>query len=101
LREKGIKISFIPVCKIYPFEENLLKKVEKFDKIITIEENILPCGFGSYLLEVLSEKKIKRDLLRIGLPSIFIEHGDRNLLLDKYGLSAEKIYGKIEEFLND
>jgi 1-deoxy-D-xylulose-5-phosphate synthase len=101
LREKGLKISFIPVCKIYPFEEGLLKKVEKFDKIITIEENILSCGFGSYLLEIFADKKIKKDILRIGLPNIFIEHGDRNLLLDKYGLSAEKIYKKIEEFLND
>ncbi|MCM8833103.1 MAG: 1-deoxy-D-xylulose-5-phosphate synthase, partial [Candidatus Omnitrophica bacterium] len=76
------------------------KKIEKFDKIITVEENIRLCGFGSYLLEVFSDNGIKKELLRIGLPDTFIEHGDRNLLLDKYGLSSEKIYEKIKEFLN-
>jgi len=101
LRKKRVNISFMPVCKIFPFDEDLIKKIEKFDKIITVEENILPCGFGSYLLEFLSDKRMKKDILRIGLPCVFIEHGDRNLLLDKYGLSAEKIYKRIEEFLND
>jgi len=101
LKENGINISFIPVCKIVPIEEDFIKKIEKFDKIITVEENILSCGFGSYLLEILSDKKIKKDLLRIGLPQIFIEYGDRDFLIDKYGLSIEKIYKKIEEFLND
>jgi 1-deoxy-D-xylulose-5-phosphate synthase len=101
LKENGINVSFIPVSKILPVDEDLLKKIERFDKVITVEENILPCGFGSYLLETFSDRKLKKDLLRIGLPLIFIEHGDRNLLLDKYGLSFEKIWRKVEEFLND
>lgn len=99
LKEEKLKISFIPVSQIYPIEKNLLDKIEKFDKIITIEENVLSCGFGSYILEVLNSSGYKKDVLRIGLPDTFIEHGDRNLLLDKYGLSGEKIYERIREFL--
>ncbi|MFN4227539.1 MAG: 1-deoxy-D-xylulose-5-phosphate synthase [Candidatus Ratteibacteria bacterium] len=100
LKQENINLSFIPVNQIKPIEEELMKKIEKFDRIITIEENIRSCGFGSYLLEFFSDKRIKKDFLRIGLPEIFIEHGDRNLLLDKYGLSSEKIYKRIKEFLN-
>lgn len=101
LKEEKIDLSFIPVSQIVPFDKILLDKIIKFDKIITVEENILSCGFGSYLLEVLSEMRQKKDVLRIGLPNKFIEHGERELLLDKYGLSPEKIYKKIKEFLND
>ncbi|MCM8803757.1 MAG: 1-deoxy-D-xylulose-5-phosphate synthase [Candidatus Omnitrophica bacterium] len=101
LKEEKIDVSFIPICQLVPFDEDLLDKIIKFDKIITIEENILSCGFGSYLLELLSDMKLKKDILRIGLPNKFIEHGDRDFLLDKYGLSSEKIYKKIKEFLSD
>ncbi|MCM8818716.1 MAG: 1-deoxy-D-xylulose-5-phosphate synthase, partial [Candidatus Omnitrophica bacterium] len=100
IKEKN-DIGFIPVSQIFPIDENLLERILKVDKIITVEENILSGGFGSYLLEILSDMKIKKDVLRIGLPLKFIEHGDRDLLLDKYELSTEKIYIKIKEFLND
>ncbi len=101
LKDENLDIGFIPVSQIIPWDKNLLVRILKSDKIITIEENILPCGFGSYLIEILSDMKVKKDVLRIGLPFSFIEHGDRDLILDKYGLSPEKIYKKIKEFLND
>ncbi|HOK56557.1 MAG TPA: 1-deoxy-D-xylulose-5-phosphate synthase [bacterium] len=100
LKKEKIILSFIPVNQIKPVDEVLMKKIEKFDKIITVEENITSGGFGSYLLEIFSDRNIKKYIFRIGLPETFIEHGDRNLLLDKYGLSVEKIYEKIREFLN-
>ncbi|MCM8786262.1 MAG: 1-deoxy-D-xylulose-5-phosphate synthase, partial [Candidatus Omnitrophica bacterium] len=100
LKQEKISLSFIPVNQIKPIEEDLMKKIERFDKIITVEENIRSCGFGSYLLEIFSDKGIKKEFLRVGLPEVFIEHGDRNLLLNKYGLSDEKIYEKVKEFLN-
>ncbi len=101
LKDEKINISFIPVSQIVPMDKNLLEKIKKFDKIITIEENIITGGFGSYLIEILSDLKIKKDVMRIGLPDKFIEHGERDLLLDKYGLSERKIYEKIKEFIND
>jgi 1-deoxy-D-xylulose-5-phosphate synthase len=100
LKQENVILSFIPVYQVKPIDEILIKKIENFDKIITVEENILSCGFGSYLLEIFSDRGLKKDFLRIGLPETFIEHGDRNLLLDKYGLSEEKIYKRIKEFLN-
>ena len=100
LKQENVILSFIPVDQVKPIDKILMKKIENFDKIITVEENILSCGFGSYLLEIFSDRGLKKDFLRIGLPETFIEHGDRNLLLDKYGLSEEKIYKRIKEFLN-
>lgn len=100
LKQGNVILSFIPVDQVKPIDKILMKKIENFDKIITVEENILSCGFGSYLLEIFSDRGLKKDFLRIGLPETFIEHGDRNLLLDKYGLSEEKIYKRIKEFLN-
>ncbi|MCM8772532.1 MAG: 1-deoxy-D-xylulose-5-phosphate synthase [Candidatus Omnitrophica bacterium] len=101
LKKENYKANFIPVSQILPIEKTQLGKILTSDKIITIEENVLSCGFGSYILEILSDMRIKKDVLRIGLPCVFIEHGDRDLLLDEYGLSPEKIYLRIKEFIND
>jgi len=50
------------------------------------------------LLETLEKKGIKNvEAHRIGLPSEFITHGKREVLLDLYGLSSIKIAEAIKE----
>ncbi|RKZ15383.1 1-deoxy-D-xylulose-5-phosphate synthase, partial [bacterium] len=65
-----------------------------------VEDNALMGGFGSAILETLNRWRIKRDVLNLGIPDRFIEHGARTLLLEKLGLSKEGIALKIEEFIN-
>ena len=98
---KGINPTVVNARFIKPMDEELLKKLVKSHKIIvTVEENTLMGGFGSAILETLNRWRIKRDVLRLGIPDRFIEHGSRNLLLEKIGLSKEGIALRIEEFIN-
>ncbi|PIP67857.1 MAG: 1-deoxy-D-xylulose-5-phosphate synthase [Candidatus Omnitrophica bacterium CG22_combo_CG10-13_8_21_14_all_43_16] len=72
--------------------ELIAKSVLKTGRLFTIEEGALSGGFGSGVLELIIDK-IKKDTIikNIALPDKFIEHGDRQALLDKYGLSSKKI----------
>ncbi|MCD6277596.1 1-deoxy-D-xylulose-5-phosphate synthase [candidate division WOR-3 bacterium] len=98
---KEINPTVVNARFIKPMDEELLKKLVKSHKIIvTVEENTLMGGFGSAILETLNRWRIKRDVLRLGIPDRFIEHGSRNLLLEKIGLSKEGIALRIEEFIN-
>jgi len=98
---KGINPTVVNARFIKPMDEELLKKLVKSHKIIvTVEENTLMGGFGTAILETLNRWRIKRDVLRLGIPDRFIEHGARNLLLEKIGLSKEGIALRIEEFIN-
>ncbi len=58
-------------------------------------------GCGSAILEFLEENdcldKIK--VKRIGLPDMFIEHGNVNKLREKYGIDKSSIKEKILAFL--
>ncbi len=67
-------------------KELILNAVKGSEKIVTVEEGVLDGGFGSAIAELLN-----RPVLRLGLPSQFIEHGKRDQLLEKYGLTAEGI----------
>ena len=69
------------------FSDTSLKGAEK---IVTVEEGVLEGGFGSAVMELLN-----RPVLRLGLPSAFIEHGKREQILEKYGLTAEGIKNSI------
>jgi len=98
---KGINPTVVNARFIKPIDEELLRKLIKNHKIIvTVEDNVLMGGFGSAILETLNRWRIKRDVLSLGIPDRFIEHGSRNLLLEKIGLSKEGIALRIEEFVH-
>ena len=80
----------------------LQEKFKSYDKIISVEEQTLSGGFGSAILEGMSDNNVQVPLLRIGLPERYIfENGDRDYHLNNNGLSVESIYEKILEFRNE
>ena len=44
------------------------------DVVVTMEDHVLPGGYGSSVLEVFNEKQIQTPVVRIGWPDKFIEH---------------------------
>ena len=99
----NMEVSLYNMSKIKP--NPLVKLQEKFksyDKIISVEEQTLSGGFGSTILEGMSDNNVQTPLLRIGLPERYIfENGDRDYHLDNNGLSVDSIYDKIVGFIND
>jgi 1-deoxy-D-xylulose-5-phosphate synthase len=75
-------------------KELIINAVKGAEKIVTVEEGVLDGGFGSAVAELLN-----RPVLRLGLPSQFIEHGKRDQILERYGLTAENIAKRISLFI--
>lgn len=60
------------------------------DVVVTFEDHVLPGGYGSSVLELLSNRGIATPVVRIGWPDQFIEHASSvDYLRQKYGLTAE------------
>ena len=72
-------------------------------RIITMEEGALQGGFGSAILEFLQEESIAcENVLRLGFPDQFIQHGNRNVLLTSMGLDADSVAKRLKnEFFKD
>jgi len=99
LMDEGIDCEVINARFIKPLDIELIKQsVSNTGKLFTIEEGVLEGGFGSGVLELIIDK-IKKNIIikNIALPDKFIEHGDRQALLDKYGLSSKKIAERIKK----
>lgn len=100
LHAEGIHSEIINMRFIKPLDFERLDEIAgRFKKIVTLEENTIVGGFGSAVLEYLSEKKYKNDLLRIGLPDKFIDHGTQEELHKIIGIDPDGISEKIKIFL--
>jgi 1-deoxy-D-xylulose-5-phosphate synthase len=67
--------------------------------LITLEDHVLAGGFGSAVLETLSELELPVPVVRVGWPDSFIEHGKVEALREKYGLTADAALEKARPYL--
>ena len=95
----GINCEVINMRFAKPLDEDALNRVaEKYTKIVTLEENALAGGFGSAVLEYFSDNGFKNDILRIGLPDKFIDHGTQTELHQQLGIDPDSIAEKVKTF---
>jgi len=78
--------------------ELLIQLANSHSIIVTVEEGALMGGAGSAVLEALQDAGFQKPVLRLGVPDIFTEHGDPNLLLAQLGLDAKGIESSITSF---
>jgi len=78
---------------VKPIDTGLIGSLaQEIKYVLTVEENVISGGFGSSVLEHLSELNIPGlKIKRLGLPDEFIEHGPQNLLRKRFSLDAEGI----------
>ncbi len=97
LDKKGIDAAVINARFAKPLDSALITEFAgKTPYLVTVEENILRGGFGSAILEVLSQTALQpRKIERIGLPDNFIKHGNQDISRKKYDLDAAGIARRI------
>ena len=83
-----------------PLDDHLLDEVgSKFKRVITVEDGVRNGGMGSAVLEWMSDHGYHPDVVRLGLPDCFVEHGSVAQLREKWGLDVPSIKKTIEESL--
>lgn len=93
LAEEGISVAHYDMRFVKPIDEQLLAQIGKrFKHIITIEDGCLQGGFGSAILEWLNDNGLSNQVIRLGIPDRFIDHGTQAELYRECGIDAEGIY---------
>ena len=77
--------------------ELLLKVAAEHDALVTVEDAAVMGGAGSAVTEALQIAGVLKPVLQLGLPDIFIEHGDPAKLMAMHGLDAAGIQSSIEK----
>lgn len=94
----GISVAHYDMRFVKPLDGNLLKEVAaKFKHVITVEDGVREGGFGSAVIEWMEDNGQHLDIVRLGLPDHFVEHGTVAQLQSIVGIDAEGIRRTIKE----
>ena len=75
----------------------VLKLAAEHEYLVTVEEGAIMGGAGSAVAEALAAAGVTKPLLMLGLPDVFIDHGDPSALLASVGLDAAGITASIRQ----
>ena len=96
LEQEGISATVINPRWIKPLDTGTLDFFARSVEVIcTLEDHVLPNGFGCAVMEHLSEARITTPVVRLGWPDQFIEHGNVAKLREHYGLTAPALVAKV------
>jgi 1-deoxy-D-xylulose-5-phosphate synthase len=85
---------------VKPLDVDLVMQIaNSHDLIVTVEENAVMGGAGAAVIEALQAMRKNNNVLCLGLPDTFIEHGIHETMLAECGLDAKGIKAAIEKQL--
>ncbi|HNQ12691.1 MAG TPA: 1-deoxy-D-xylulose-5-phosphate synthase [Bacteroidia bacterium] len=85
-----------------PLDHTLLHEVfAEFSKIITIEDGSLMGGFGSAIAEFMADHHYSAQMIRLGIPDRFIEHGEQKELYQECGFDTQSVCKAIRDMVNE
>ena len=101
LAQEGISAAVVNARFVKPLDRTLITEIAKRVRcLVTVEEGVKMGGFGSAVLETLSDAGVTHLATKlIGLPDRYIEQGPQDLLREQYGVTAEGMYRSIKELL--
>jgi 1-deoxy-D-xylulose-5-phosphate synthase len=100
LESQGISAAVINARFAKPLDVEMLDFYARtVEVILTMEDHVLAGGFGSAVLEALSNLGLATPVVRIGWPDQFIEHGKVDALRARYGITASAAVEKLQPYL--
>lgn len=101
LKPSGISAAHYDMRFVKPIDEVLLHEVfSKFKKIITVEDGCLMGGFGSSVVEFMADNGYQAEVVRLGIPDRYINHGKQEELWEECGFDVKGIMKTVNTMLN-
>lgn len=95
LAEHGISAHVVHLATLKPLDvDGIVAAAERTGRVVTVEEHTVIGGLGGAVAETLGEHR-PTPMRRIGFEDIYTESAPNDVLLDLYGLSAERVAERV------
>lgn len=92
LKEEGHSVAHYDMRFLKPIDEEILQKVgTTCRRIVTVEDGVVQGGLGTAVVEYMADHNLHPEVIRLGLPDHFVEHGTPDELYHLVGLDAPAI----------
>ncbi|MDD6550209.1 MAG: 1-deoxy-D-xylulose-5-phosphate synthase [Lachnospiraceae bacterium] len=100
LKRTEVSASVVNARFASPIDKDFLTDAaEKYDVIVSLEENVHSGGFGEHVFSLLSEAGFKGKFINISIPDEFVPQGSVEELCCDVGIDADSVASRIEEAL--
>jgi 1-deoxy-D-xylulose-5-phosphate synthase len=100
LKPEGVSVEHLDMRFAAPLDYDELHRIfRKFRKIITVEDGILKGGFGSAIIEFMTDNNYTSEVKRLGIPDYFVEHGTQDELIRECGFDSAGITKALREIM--
>ncbi len=92
LEADGLSVAHYDLRFVKPLDELLLHEVfMQHQRVITVEDGVIQGGFGSAVLEFMQDHHYQAQVVRLGIPDYFVEHGTQRELQQECGFDSAGI----------
>jgi 1-deoxy-D-xylulose-5-phosphate synthase len=100
LGEHDLEVTVADARFAKPLDAELVQRLAReHELVVTVEENVLPGGFGAGVLEHLEDAfaspQSRARVIRIGLPDRYVTHGKPALLREEVWLTGEAVAERV------
>jgi 1-deoxy-D-xylulose-5-phosphate synthase len=100
LEAEGLSVAHYDMRFAKPIDEMLLHEVfAKFKHVVTVEDGCIQGGMGSAVLEFMSDHGYHAQVMRLGIPDKWIEHGTQKELYAECGFDEAAVAAAVKELL--
>jgi 1-deoxy-D-xylulose-5-phosphate synthase len=100
LAKEGLKPAHYDMRFVKPLDGELLQEVfGKFKKVLTVEDGCIMGGFGSAVIEWMSDHGYAAQVRRLGIPDRIVEHGEQIELHRECGFDPGGIANAVREMV--
>ena len=98
LAEHGLHVTVADARFAKPIDTDLIDGLAaEHDLLVTVEEGVLPGGFGAAVLEHLTDEGAQAPrVIRVGLPDRYVTHGAPKLLHEEVGFTPQRVAERVE-----
>jgi 1-deoxy-D-xylulose-5-phosphate synthase len=97
LAAQGIGVTVLDPRWVKPLDEALIGVARLHRLVAIVEDNGRTGGFGDAVCRLLRDHDVDTPAKTFGLPQEFLDHGDRNAILDEMGLTPQHLARQVTE----
>ena len=102
LADRGISAAHYDMRFVKPIDEVMLHEVfGRFESVIAVEDGCIVGGFGSAVVEFMTDQGYTAQIKRLGMPDRYIEHGTQEELYAQCGYDAAAIVETAVELVGE
>lgn len=98
LKEIGRRVTLVNVRFVKPYDQQGIDElVKQHTTLVTMEENVLSGGYGEKVTKYVVDSGYKVKVINCGIPNIYVEHGNVDILKKEVEIDAKSIFDRILE----